>query len=154
MKYTPNYFMFHFAFASCFLLPLFIYSQVTAKSAEDLIAVNNILDTYHAAAAEADWENYFQLMSDDGIFLGSDAGERWTKAEFKAYASRSNGWIYLPEIRNVNFTPNGGSASRGTGILIKTEQGWKISQYALTFPIPNALAGSITIEIKEYESRQ
>ena len=80
MKYTPNYFMFHFAFASCFLLPLFIYSQVTAKSAEDLIAVNNILDTYHAAAAEADWENYFQLMSDDGIFLGSDAGERWTKA--------------------------------------------------------------------------
>lgn len=167
MKYTPNYFMFHFAFASCFLLPLFIYSQVTAKSAEDLIAVNNILDTYHAAAAEADWENYFQLMSDDGIFLGSDAGERWTKAEFKAYASRSNGWIYLPEIRNVNFTPDGRSAwfdeilqsasygtSRGTGILIKTEQGWKISQYALTFPIPNALAGSITVEIKEYESRQ
>ncbi|HIF74562.1 MAG TPA: protein with SnoaL 3 domain, NTF 2 superfamily [Porticoccaceae bacterium] len=158
--------MFHSVFAS-FFLPLLINSQVAAQSAEDLTAVNNILDAYHVAAAEANWESYFQLMSDDGVFLGSDAGERWTKAEFRAYASRSNGWDYLPEIRNVNFTPDGGSAwfdeilqsasygtSRGTGILIKTEQGWKISQYALTFPIPNALAPSITAGIKEYESGQ
>ena len=167
MKHTPNYFMFHSVFASFFLLPLLINSQVAAQSAEDLTAVNNILDAYHVAAAEANWESYFQLMSDDGVFLGSDAGERWTKAEFQAYDSRSNGWNYLPEIRNVNFTPDGGSAwfdeilqsasygtSRGTGILIKTEQGWKISQYALTFPIPNALAPSITAGIKEYESGQ
>ena len=167
MKHIPNCFMFHSVFASCFFLSLLINSQVAAQSAEDLTEVNNILDAYHVGAAEANWESYFQLMSDDSVFLGSDAGERWTKAEFQAYASRSNGWNYLPKIRNVNFTPDGGSAwfdeilqsasygtSRGTGILIKTEQGWKISQYALTFPIPNALARSITAEIKEYESGQ
>ena len=40
----------------------------------------------HRAAAEADGEVYFSLMADDAIYLGTDASERWTLAEFKAFA--------------------------------------------------------------------
>lgn len=104
-------------------------------------------------------------MSDDGVFLGTDAGERWPKSEFQRYAQGSDGWIYHPTERNVDLTPDGMSAwfdelldsqsygsSRGTGILIKSAQGWRIAQYHLTFPIPNALARDITDQIKAYEA--
>jgi hypothetical protein len=42
--------------------------------------------------------------------------------------------------------------SRGTGVLIRTNEGWKISQYHLTFPIPNELARHVTDEIKAFEA--
>jgi hypothetical protein len=38
--------------------------------------------------------------------------------------------------------------------LIHNNAGWKISQYHLTFPIPNALAPQMTDEIKRFEREQ
>jgi hypothetical protein len=127
--------------------------------------VASVLDDFHLAAAAGNWQKYFSLMSDDGVFLGSDVSERWPKAEFQNYASSSSGWTYVAQIRNIDFTPDGNTAwfdevllsanygtSRGTGVLIKTDSGWKISQYHLVFPIPNALADKITDEIKAFEA--
>ena len=144
-----------------------LFSRVAAQQQADLAAINSVLDGFHSAAAAADWETYFNLMSEDGVFLGTDAAERWTKSEFQAYASSRQGWVYTTQVRNINLTPDGNSAwfdeillsesygtSRGTGVLIRTRNGWRISQYHLTFPIPNALAPRITDEIKEYEARQ
>lgn len=126
-----------------------------------------MLDGYHQAAANGEWDSYFDLMSDDGVFIGTDAGERWAKAEFRQYSSGSNGWVYTPGQRNINITPDGLSAwfdeallsqsygsSRGTGVLIRTAQGWKISQYHLTLPIPNGMVRAVTDQIKEYETQQ
>ena len=39
------------------------------------------------------------------------------------------------------------------GVLVKLGNDWKISQYALTFPIPNDLAKGMTDQIKAFESR-
>ena len=139
-------------------------SVVVAQS-NDESAVNDVLDSYHKAAATADWDVYFDLMSEDGVFLGTDAGERWPKEVFREYAGNRSGWLYTPRQRNINFTPDGNTAwfdeilesasygtSRGTGVLIRTSGGWKISQYHLTFPIPNGLARDITDQIKEFEA--
>lgn len=147
------------------LLTLLWLPASQAQQSEELLAINAVLDEFHAAAAEGDWSRYFSLMSEDGVFLGTDAGERWPKAEFQRYAQGSDGWVYQPTVRNVNFTPDGMSAwfdelldsqsygtSRGTGILIKSFEGWRIAQYHLTFPIPNALARDITNQIKAYEA--
>ena len=141
-----------------------------ASSADHLAkiaAIAEVLDEFHAAAATGDWVTYFDLMSDDAVFIGTEATERWIKPVFQAYAGKTNGWVYLLKTRNINLTPSGDSAwfdeilmsksygtSRGTGILISTRDGWKISQYHLTFPIPNALAENITDEIKRFESNQ
>lgn len=140
--------------------------QSVALAQEPETAVNAVLDDYHAAAAAGDWSRYFALMSEDAVFLGTDAGERWTKSDFQAYASSRSGWKYTPQTRHINFTPDGNSAwfdeilesasygtSRGTGVLIRTTAGWKISQYHLTLPIPNALAREITDSIKAYETQ-
>jgi ketosteroid isomerase-like protein len=153
--------------APCLMIMLVATNGEATAQQSEIVAINRVLDGYHAAAAEGDWDTYFAFMSDDGVFLGTDAGERWQKREFQDYASVSNGWIYTPETRNVNLTPDGNSAwfdeillsasygtARGTGVLIKTSAGWKISQYHLTLPIPNELARKMTDEIKAYEAQQ
>ncbi len=141
--------------------------SVSAQESAELQEINAVLDAYHAAAAVGDWSRYFELMSDEAVFLGTDASERWPKAEFQTYAARSNGWVYDPVQRNIDLTPDGMSAwfdelldsesygtSRGTGILIKTNNGWRIAQYHLTFPIPNELVRQFTDQIKAFEAEQ
>lgn len=139
-----------------------------AQSDQDEIrAIESVLDDFHAAAAAADWDHYFSLMSSDAVFLGTDAAERWPKAEFMSYADGRSGWTYYPRERHVDLTPDGNSAwfdelldsvsygtSRGTGVLVKTDAGWKIAQYHLTFPVPNPLVGAITDQIKAFEAQQ
>jgi len=134
----------------------------------DKSSVDKALSSFHEAASKANWDGYFGLMSDDAIFLGTDANERWDKETFRnGYASRSKGWTYIMRERNINFTPDGNTAwfdelldndkygtSRGTGVLIRTTDGWKISQYHLTFPIPNDLADGITQQIHTFEAKQ
>ena len=141
-------------------------AQNSQPQQSDIAAINKVLDGYHRAAANGEWDTYFDLMSDDGVFIGTDAQERWVKQEFRQYSSGSDGWVYTPLKRNINITPDGLSAwfdeallsesfgsSRGTGVLIRTTQGWKISQYHLTLPIPNPLVRDITDQIKKYEAQ-
>lgn len=148
------------------LISLNGFAQDDSRDETAKAAINIVLNTYHRAAATADWDTYFNLMSEDGVFLGTDASERWSKQEFQRYAGASSGWIYTPQTRNINITPDGMSAwfdeillsqsygtSRGTGVLIRTTNGWRISQYHLTFPIPNDLSRQITDQIKRFEGR-
>ncbi|WP_262691071.1 nuclear transport factor 2 family protein [Kordiimonas aestuarii] len=145
-------------------------ANATAHATDDadkVAAISATLDKFHTAASTADWGTYFGLMSEDAIFLGTDAGERWDIPTFKSYAEPTKGWTYVMQERHINLTPDGHSAwfdellnnekygtSRGTGILIRTNDGWKISQYHLTFPIPNDLAAGITQQIQVFEQQQ
>lgn len=155
----------------CLILALTLlfsgHSNAANQENAELALIAGVIDSYHAAAATGNWDTYFDLMSDDAVFLGTDAGERWAKEEFRAYAGNRSGWVYRSVERNINLTPDGNSAwfdeilnsesygsARGSGVLIKTAAGWKISQYHLTFPIPNELAGEITDAIKELEARR
>mgnify|MGYP006236141879 CR=1 FL=1 len=127
--------------------------------------VNQTLDALHHNASIADMDEYFNLYHDTAVFIGTDASEVWNKEAFKAYAKphfdKGKGWTYHPKTRNVYFSPNQDVAwfdelldneslgeTRGTGVLIKEEGRWKITQYHLTIPIPNALADSVAIQIK------
>jgi len=142
------------------------FANVSA-TADDKADISSVLDQLHANAGSASWDAYFALYTDDAIFLGTDAGERWDKPTFKSYASQTKGWVYHMTERNIDLTPDGDHAwfdelldsanygtSRGTGVLIRTEAGWKIAQYHLVFPIPNDLAAGITQQIQTFEARQ
>jgi ketosteroid isomerase-like protein len=129
-------------------------------------AVDDVLTAFHAAAADADGERYFSLFADDAVFLGTDANERWTIAEFRAFAepffSKGLGWTYVARERHVEIAPGGDVAwfdeilwndtygtCRGTGVLVSTDAGWRIAQYHLTIPIPNDLSRELTTRIKQ-----
>lgn len=129
--------------------------------------VHAVLDGWHEAAAEADFERYFGYFhSDSSIFMGTDATERWTIAEFrpwsKPYFDQGDAWNFTPVERHVYFsangrvswfdevldTPNLGPA-RGTGVLVKREGEWKISHYNLSIPIPNAIADTVVQQVEQ-----
>lgn len=127
--------------------------------------VDQVLDSWHAAAAKADFDAYFSYFENESsIFMGTDATERWTVAEFKPwskpYFDQGKAWSFTPENRVVYFsnegtiawfdeelkTPNLGP-SRGTGVLKNTDNGWKIAHYNLTVPIPNELVSEFIPKI-------
>jgi len=149
------------------ILPtLLLVSGLAAVSAvaADTDAVSSVLDDFHAAASAADEERYFAHFTPEAVFLGTDASERWTVAEFRKYAhphfSEGRGWTYVATQRHVMLSPDGRLAwfdeklrnekygeTRGTGVLHKTGQGWKIAHYSLTFLVPNERAQAVVAAI-------
>ncbi len=134
-------------------------------------AVNQQLDRLHRFAAEAKGQAYFSLFSDNAVFIGTDAGETWSIKDFKDYAlayfNQGKGWLYIPQQRHIYFSKDGKTAwfdeilknekygvTRGTGVLQKYGDGWKIEQYHLTLPIPNDLAEKIVTLIKQGSKAQ
>ena len=151
------------------LFGLFIAVAMLAlpSAADDRADVGATLDQLHAHASNAAWEQYFALYTSDATFLGTDVNERWDMPTFQRYATPTKGWVYKMRERHIDFTPDGNTAwfdevldslnygtSRGTGVLIRTEDGWKVAQYHLVFPIPNDLASGITQQIQTFEARQ
>lgn len=130
-----------------------------------------LLDDFHDAAARADGPRYFGHFAKDGLFLGTDGSERWTLAEFRAYAephfSGGKGWTYRATARHVDLDPGGQFAwfdealenaklgpCRGTGVLRRDEGRWKVVQYHLTISIPNDLAEELAGRIKEHGQKR
>ena len=115
-------------------------------------AVGAELDDFHDAAARADEERYFAHFAPDGVFLGTDATERWNVAAFRAYAhpyfARGKAWSFRAARRAVTVrgelawfdedleTQNLGPA-RGSGVLSLRGGRWLIEQYVLSITIPN-----------------
>lgn len=128
-------------------------------------AVEAVLDDFHRAASEADGDAYFGLFAAEGVFLGTDATERWTVDEFRAYAKpffdQGRGWTYKPLERHVSISDDGGTAwfderlhndglgeTRGSGVLVRRGGAWKVAQYNLTIPVPNELAAELVERIR------
>jgi ketosteroid isomerase-like protein len=128
--------------------------------------VEATLDRFHQAASNADGAAYFALFAPEAVFIGTDANERWTVDQFKAYAmpyfSRGKGWTYISKLRHVQFSPQGDVAwfdeildnkafgvCRGSGVLRKVGDSWLICQYHLTIPVPNDLAAKVVKIIRE-----
>jgi ketosteroid isomerase-like protein len=134
--------------------------------ADSRTAINAMLDDWHDAAADADEPRYFAAMAPEFVFLGTDATERWDVAAFREFAhpyfAKGKAWTFLPRDRHVIVSPNGDvawfdekldSASygecRGTGVVRKVGDAWRIAHYNLTIPIPNELAKSVVEMIRK-----
>jgi hypothetical protein len=140
-------------------------SEAAKSAGLDGSEVEATLNRFHETASRADGAAYFALFAPEGVFIGTDATERWTVDQFKAYAlpyfAKGRGWTYLPKVRHVQFSPQGDVAwfdeilenkaygvCRGSGVLRKNAGGWLICQYHLTIPVPNALAGTVVEMIR------
>jgi len=142
---------------------LIIVFILTGQNDKDQI--NKVLDQLHYYASKANGDKYFDLFDSEAVFFGTDATERWTIDEFKEYALKrfenGEGWTYYPLNRNIYIDKDKNTAwfdeevnndkygvFRGTGVLIRTNKGWKITQYNLLLPIPNDLLIDYSKEIK------
>jgi hypothetical protein len=144
---------------------LFLVSCASVGVAPDASRVEATLDRFHQAAAAADEETYFECIAPEGVFIGTDATERWSKKAFREYAhpyfAAGRGWTFRPRGRKVAFSSDGRTAwfdemldsasygeCRGTGVLQLHDGRWLIEQYHLTIPIPNELAKEVVGRIR------
>ncbi|MBK5258058.1 MAG: nuclear transport factor 2 family protein [Thermoanaerobaculia bacterium] len=142
---------------------LLLAGCATVPVVDDRAAINTVIDDWHQAASVADESRYFEHMTTDAVFMGTDATERWDLAAFRAFAhphfAKGTAWTFKPRGRNVMvhgevawFDEVLDSASygecRGTGVLRREGGRWKIAHYNLTIPIPNDLAKEVVAKIR------
>ena len=115
--------------------------------------VNVVLDDWHKAASEANYEAYFGKMDSVSVFIGTDATENWTKKEFsnfsKPYFDKGKAWSFKALERNIyvnetqkfvwfdELLDTWMGTCRGSGVLEKNDDVWKIKHYVLSVEIPN-----------------
>lgn len=123
--------------------------------------IGALLDSFNTAAGRADFNTYFSYYADSAVFCGTDATERWDKNSFmqwaKPYFDRGRAWNFTSVDRHVYVAPDGLMAwfdellstqmkiCRGSGVLVKKGNNWKIEQYILSTTVPNAIVDSVTL---------
>lgn len=116
--------------------------------------VGLMLDSFNLAAANADFAQYFDYYTDDAIFIGTDATENWKKPDFmvwsKPYFDKGKAWNFTSLQRNIYFNKTGDfgwfdellktqmKICRGSGVVVKQGNRWKVQQYVLSMTIPNS----------------
>ncbi len=136
---------------------IFLMNSVIAQKQQTTdslltISVNQFIDEWHSNAAAADVK-YFDKISQDGIYIGTDATELWTKDEFylwsKKYFDLGDAWSFTTIERNVYFSDDRQYAwfdelletdmgiCRASGVLKKSKKNWEIEHYHLSLAIPN-----------------
>ena len=138
---------------SLVVFSLFSFDTLQNKESDEKEQINRTLDAWHKAAAEANFNAYFGLMTEDAIFIGTDPTENWNKKAFQAYAKpyfdKGKAWDFKAIERHVYLDNSGKLAwfdellntqmkiCRGSGVLEKIGKEWKIKHYVLSMTIPN-----------------
>lgn len=123
------------------------------NSQDEKQEINVVMDLWHESAAKADFDEYFNAMNEKSVFIGTDAGENWTKEAFqsfsKPYFDKGKAWSFEAIERNIYISKAGEVAwfdelldtwmgtCRGSGVLEKIDDSWEIKHYVLSVCIPN-----------------
>ncbi|MGS2764912.1 nuclear transport factor 2 family protein [Sinomicrobium sp. M5D2P9] len=134
------------------LAGIFLVCGVHAQN-QDTKDINTLLDAWHKAAADVDFDRYFGYMTSDAVFIGTDATENWKGKEFRDFArpyfERGKAWNFTALERNVYVGAGETTAwfdelldtqmkiCRGSGVLVKQDGDWKIRHYVLSIAVPN-----------------
>lgn len=130
---------------------IFLWNFAVAQNPQEQI--NQLLDNWHQAAAVADENVFFGSMTEDARYIGTDETENWKRDELKEWSKeffdRDSAWDFKKKTRNIYVHSDGKlgwfdetldtwmGVCRGSGVLILTENGWKIQHYVLSVAIPN-----------------
>jgi len=121
--------------------------------------LHELATEWHAAAGRADLEAFFGYLTDDAFYLGTDAGEHWSRDEFYAFAKpyfdAGRAWDFHATERHIFYDPGESVAywdevlstwmgpCRGTAIAKRVEGRWQIAHYTLSMLIPNEKVKSV-----------
>lgn len=129
---------------------------------EDSAAAAALLDYFHAGA-ECDLERHLGYLEEYATTFGTAADERYTKADHREllapYFAAGHGMTSELVVLNITESEDGRFAwfdarldkkrlceLRGSGLLHRGEDGWKIVLNNLAFPVPNDLIGLTAAE--------
>lgn len=140
-------------FIPVLLIGVYLLAGFTQPKTSETEKIDQLIDSWHKAAAEADYSNYFGFMAENFIFLGTDPTERWDKEQFsgfcKPYFDKGKAWDFRKIERHIEISKDGKVAwfdekistwmkdCRGSGVLVKVGKEWKLTQYNLAVLIEN-----------------
>lgn len=131
---------------------------------------NRVVDDWHQAASVADRDRYLGHFAPDAVFLGTDPDERWDLESFTAYvdtyfAPPYQGWTFDPSDRHVvlglnseiawfdeKLTSQKYGSVRGTGVLRRVGDSWRLSHYSMTLAVPNGAMEAVREAIVSFEA--
>jgi SnoaL-like domain len=106
-----------------------------------------------SCGSQVRFDDYMNAMTSDAIYIGTDATENWNKTEFMAFAKpyfdKGKSWSFTALERHIYLSKDQKTAwfdellntqmkiCRGSGVLVKIGNGWKIQHYVLSMTIPN-----------------
>ncbi len=142
--------------------------ETPKNSSYTKIVINEILNQWHKDVAEYNYEAYFNKMTNDAVFVGTDASEVWSKQEFqdfsKSHFDKKQTWDFKPVSRNIYLDKTKQTAwfdelldtwmgvCRGSGVMVKTDKEWKIQHYVLSVAVPNEDIKAVVTAKKEKDS--
>ena len=151
-----------------FFILLLFYTTVFFGQATDQVTIETVLTAWHKAASDADFDAYFDKMTPDGVFIGTDATENWQNKEFRAfskpYFDNGKAWSFTALERNIYLNEAKDFAwfdelldtqmklCRGSGVLKKIAGKWKITHYVLSIAVPNENVEELVKLKKEKDS--
>jgi hypothetical protein len=153
-----------FAYMTFFLVvPVAIASAQTQD-------IHQFIDRWHEAASKANADAFFGSMAENSIYIGTDAKERWTKKEFitfaKPYFDKGKAWDFKPYDRDLHLSQDGRyvwfsellttwmGVCRGSGVLVKSKDGWQIEQYHLSVTVPNEVINDFITLVDKFSKQQ
>jgi hypothetical protein len=140
-------------FLAVTLLLFSSFTSYTNSENKEQEQITIVLDNWHKAAADANAKLYFGALTDDAVFIGTDATENWNKKEFEAFAKpffdKGKAWDFKPLERHIYLSKDQKTAwfdelldtwmkvCRGSGVMVKVGNEWKIQHYVLSMTVPN-----------------
>jgi hypothetical protein len=130
---------------------------------EQEIVLNQLMDTWHLAAAKANEKVFFSMMSEDAVYIGTDKTERWLRDELREWSAeafaRESAWNFKAKERNWRINKENQFAicdelletwmgpCRSTAVLGWNGKSWQIIHYQLSVTVDNA-------KIEDFKSLQ
>lgn len=114
--------------------------------------LNQLMDAWHLAAANADSAGFFGKMSVKGVYLGTDPSERWIRDDLALWSreafARESAWTFSATERNWariddslafgdELLKTWMGPCRASFILVKERGEWLITQYHLALTMEN-----------------
>ncbi|MGB0895821.1 MAG: nuclear transport factor 2 family protein [Flavobacteriaceae bacterium] len=140
-----------------------------AQMSKEQTAIDKVLTQWHKAASEANFDTYFSYMTNDGVFIGTDATENWQNKAFKEfskpYFDKGKAWSFTAIDRNIYVDEQANIAwfdelldtqmkiCRGSGVLKKVDGAWKIKHYVLSMTIPNEKVSEVVSSKEAIENK-
>ena len=136
------------------------------------IELDGFMNRWHEAAATADEAAFFGMMAENGIYIGTDPTERWLRDTLRTWAAgafeRDTAWAFVASSRNFYFPEDRAGIDivwfdelldtwmgvcRGSGVLERTGEEWKLRHYHLSFTILNENTDAL-FEMREAEAER
>lgn len=124
------------------------------------------LDEWHDDAAHARLA-YFDKIAVDGVYIGTDKTERWSRDAFKVWAQRyferPVAWAFTATQRHIAMSADQSmlwfdeqlstqmGLCQASGVVRKTDKGFEIVHYQLSIAVPNEATKAVIAEIQKVE---